>query len=213
MQSKIRSDNQVIALFIKAPIPGRVKTRLAREIGDETACNIYITLVERVLHQIQASGLPLALFFDGDASRLPDSWQQAAHYCIQQQGADLGERMATAFRYLFTVGADQVVLVGSDIPGIDTVYLQQAFTLLHSHDLVIGPALDGGYCLIGFRRHSFTSTVFEQIPWSTDQVYPLTVQASVQAGLSAGILPILRDIDTLEDLEAYQTATTNVPKP
>ncbi len=201
MQSKNRPLNQVIALFVKPPIPGQVKTRLASDIGDEAACSIYRRLADHVMQQIKVSGFPLALFFDGEESLLPDSWQQAAQYCIQQQGADLGDRMAAAFRYLFTGGADRVVLVGSDIPGIDAAYLQQAIALLHSHDLVIGPALDGGYCLIGFNRHSCTVTVFQQIPWSTDQVLKRTLAAAESSGLSIGMLPALRDIDTLDDLQ------------
>jgi len=193
--------HQAVALFVKPPIPGRVKSRLARDIGDEAACSIYRRLADHAIQVIQASGFPLALFFDGDEARLPEYWQQTAQFCIRQQGADLGERMAGAFSYLFTGGADQVVLVGSDIPGIDAAYLQQAFTLLHSHDLVIGPALDGGYCLIGFNRHSFRNTLFHQIPWSTDQVCALTLSAAQQSGLKAGLLPPLRDIDTVEDLQ------------
>jgi len=196
----------VIALFVKAPIPGRVKTRLARDIGDAAACSIYCTLVERVLQQIQAGGFPSALFFDGDEALIPDSWKQHARFCIRQQGADLGQRMAAAFCCLFTGKAEQVVLVGSDIPGIDAPYLQQALNLLDSHDLVIGPALDGGYCLIGFNRHSFTDIIFQQIPWSTDRVLELTLNAAKQAGLTVGLLPPLQDIDTVDDLQCFSQA-------
>jgi hypothetical protein len=195
------NDCRIVALFVKAPIPGRVKTRLARDIGDEAACSIYSELVERVVQQIQASGFPLALFFDGDEDALPDRWKRHACCRIRQQGDDLGERMAHAFRQLFDTGYQSVLLCGSDIPGIDAAYLQQAIVLLHSHDLIIGPALDGGYCLIGFHRHSFTSTVFEQIPWSTAQVLALTLAAAESSGLSIGMLPALRDIDTLDDLQ------------
>jgi len=191
----------VIALFVKAPIPGRVKTRLARDIGDAAACSIYRRLADHTVDQIQAGGFPLALFFDGDEELLPGNWKQHARLCIRQQGDDLGQRMAAAFCCLFTEGMKQVVLIGSDIPGIDASYLKQAFNLLDSHDLVIGPALDGGYCLIGFNRHSCTSTVFQQIPWSTDQVLKRTLAAAESSGLSIGMLPALRDIDTLDDLQ------------
>lgn len=192
-----------IALFVKPPLPGRVKTRLARAIGDNAACAIYSALVDRVLANITASGVPLVIFHDGDdAGRLPVAWQEAASSCIPQQGVDLGQRMAHAFSRLFGDGIEQAVLIGSDIPGLDTGYLHDAFRSLATHDLVIGPAIDGGYCLIGFHSATFTPALFQQIPWSTGQVLELTLSAAEAARLSAGLLPPLRDIDTVDDLEA-----------
>jgi rSAM/selenodomain-associated transferase 1 len=194
----------IIALFVKPPIPGRVKTRLARNIGDEAACSIYRRLAGNTIQQIRASEFPLALFFDGDdPSLLPQSWLEAASICLFQQGDDLGSRMAHAFTLLFKEGFKQAVLLGSDIPGIDALYLHTAMTQLASHDMVIGPALDGGYCLIGFHQSSFTESVFQNIPWSTDQVLNLTLNAAKQAGLSVGHLSPLHDIDTVEDLQYY----------
>jgi len=200
-------------LFVKPPIPGLVKTRLARDIGNEAACTIYRRLAEDTIQQIQACGIPLALFFDGDnPSLLPQSWLDAAGICFFQQGADLGKRMAHAFTQLFKDGFKQVVLIGSDIPGIDATYLHTAMTLLASHDMVIGPALDGGYCLIGFHHEQFSAALFENIPWSSDQVFHLTMQSAETAGLSTGILPPLQDIDTYDDLLAVcrQTALTDI---
>jgi len=190
-----------IALFVKPPLPGRVKTRLARDIGDEAACSIYLALVERVLANIAASDLPLVIFYDGDnADQLPLAWREAAQICIPQQGGDLGERMANALGQLFSDGIEQAVLIGSDIPGLDAAYLHNAFRLLAGHDLVIGPAIDGGYCLIGFHSSTFTPPLFQQIPWSSGQVLELTLSAAEAARLSVGLLPPLRDIDTLDDL-------------
>lgn len=192
----------MIALFVKPPIPGRVKTRLARDIGDEAACNLHRSLADHTIQQIQASGIPLALFFDGsDPAALPPAWLQASQVCLPQQGDDLGERMAAVFRYLFAAGVKQVVLVGSDVPGIDAVYLQQAFELLAANAMVLGPALDGGYCLIGFNASHFTASVFQNIPWSTDQVCELTLRAAQQTALTVGLLPALQDIDTITDLQ------------
>lgn len=197
----------MIALFIKPPVPGRIKTRLARDIGDMAACSLYRAIAEHVVQQIQASGFPLALFFDGDdPSQLPDTWKQPAYSCIRQQGADLGERMVSAFKQLFADGTRQVVLIGSDIPDIDAAYLRQAFSLLADHALVIGPALDGGYCLIGFNQGSFSASIFQDIPWSTDQVLERTLTAAKQACLSVGLLKPLRDIDTVDDLQYIDLA-------
>lgn len=195
---------QTVVLFVKPPIPGRVKTRLARDIGDEAACSIYCRLADHTIQQIQASGIPLALFFDGfDSASLPPAWLQASQTCIPQQGQELGERMVAAFRYLFADTVKQAVLIGSDIPDIDAVYLRQAFELLADHAMVLGPVLDGGYCLIGFNQIHFTESIFQDIPWSTEQVCELTLNAAAQAGLTVGLLPALQDIDTVDDLQRY----------
>ncbi len=192
-----------IALFVKPPVPGRVKTRLARAIGNDAACTLYSALVDRVLATITASGMPLVIFHDGDdAGHLPVAWQEVANSCIPQQGIDLGQRMAHAFSRLFSDGIEQAVLIGSDIPGLDAAYLHNAFRLLAGHDLVIGPAIDGGYCLIGFHSATFTPALFQQIPWSTGQVLALTLAAAETIGLSIGTLPPLRDLDTVDDLHA-----------
>lgn len=202
---------QTVALFVKPPIPGRVKTRLARAIGADEACTIYRTLADHTIQQVQASGTPLALFFDGsDPAALPPAWVQASQVYLPQQGDDLGERMAAVFRYLFAAGVKQAVLIGSDIPGIDAAYLQQAFELLAANAMVLGPALDGGYCLIGFNKIHFTESVFQNIPWSTDQVFELTLHSVQQAALTVGLLPPLQDIDTIADLKHLNPARFQV---
>jgi len=111
--------------------------------------------------------------------------------------------MASAFSSLFAENVEQAILIGSDIPDIDAAYLRQAFDLLADHQMVLGPALDGGYCLIGFNQGCFTKSGFHNIPWSTNQVLKLTLIAAKQAGLSVGLLSPLRDIDTVEDLQYY----------
>ena len=193
---------QVIALFLKAPIAGQVKTRLARDIGDQAACELYCRLVDHAIDGSLASSIPLVICHDGRREELPDGWLQRACEVLPQTGLDLGQRMANAFCDLFTEGAEQVVLIGSDIPGIDATYLRNGFEQLGNSDLVIGPAVDGGYCLIGFNRQAFNPGLFEQIPWSTGQVLELTLVAAENAGLSVALLSTLRDIDTLEDLRA-----------
>lgn len=196
---------QVIALFVKPPVPGRVKTRLARDIGDAEACSLYCRLAENAISQVRVSGYPLALMYaDTGTGQLPPAWVAPAWRCLPQQGADLGQRMSATFSHLFADGVRQAVLIGSDIPGIDSSYLHQAFLLLNSHDLVIGPALDGGYCLIGFNRNRFTPGLFSNIPWSTDTVLRLTLAQADRAGLTVGLLPALQDIDTLADLRTLE---------
>jgi len=198
------SNDKLIALFVKAPVLGRVKTRLANDIGKQAACELYCQLVSHAINNALACDIPLVICHDGSREDMPESWRLSAAYCLAQQGADLGERMVAAFSKLFTDGASQVILIGSDIPGLDTNYLQSAFQLLAGYDVVVGPALDGGYSLIGFHQQSFNPGLFKQIPWSTDQVLQLTLSAAERTGLSVGLLPTLRDIDTREDLLALE---------
>ncbi len=195
------TDEKVIALFLKTPIPGRVKTRLARDIGHQAACRVYTGLVEHIISQVVESGVPLAICYDGEHEDLPESWLKPAQYVLRQTSGDLGRRMAAAFHALYRDGAGYVALIGSDIPAINPDYLQSAFSMMDRHAMVIGPATDGGYCLIGFRRDCFTSAVFEGIPWSTCRVYRMTLEAAAKEGLDAAALPPLSDIDSLDDLQ------------
>lgn len=202
----------VVALFVKPPVSGKVKTRLARDIGNNAACAVYRHLADEIIRQVQASALPLVIFFDGtDPEELPVEWRTAARQWLPQQGNDLGERMAHAFTLLFKEGFTQAMLLGSDIFGIDATYLHTAIDLLADHDMVISPALDGGYCLIGFHQEQFSATLFENIPWSSDQVFQMTMKSAETLKLSAGVLPPLQDIDTCDDLQAVceQTAVTD----
>lgn len=192
-----------IALFVKPPLPGRVKTRLAAAIGDRAACDLYCILTAHVINHAIQTGIPLCICHDGeDPAALPATWREEAAICLPQQGDDLGQRMARTFAELFRKGFETVVLIGSDIPGLDTRYLQAAFGQLQQHDLVIGPALDGGYCLIGCHRKHFCPALFEDLPWSTGRVLAMTLAAAEAAGLRTGLLPPLQDIDTLDDLQA-----------
>ena len=196
------SSSPIICLFVKPPVPGRVKTRLARELGAEQACRLYCQLVEPIIASVHAAALPLALFFDGETpEQLPESWRCHAVICCRQEGVGLGERMTNAFRRLFAEGCWSVVLCGSDIVGLDQRYLENAVAALDHSGMVIAPAHDGGYCLIGFTTEFFSPVVFEQISWSTDKVLAQTLERCGLAGLEPVVLETLRDIDTLADLK------------
>jgi len=195
----------VVALFVRPPIPGRVKTRLAAGLGDEEACCLYRALVTDILGQIKGSGLPLHLFHDdADPSELPDDWRDAAIRIRPQRGEDIGRRMASAFADCFAAGIDRVILVGSDLPDLDTGVLLQAEKALDSVDAVLNPVADGGYCLIALRRDSFRPELFAGIPWSTDRVFARSLRRLRACALSVAVLPVLRDIDTINDLRAYR---------
>lgn len=194
----------VVALFVRVPVPGRVKTRLAAGLGDAAACRLYRAMVSDILGQIRASGLPLVLFHDGrDGQGLPSSWRQGAIRVRPQPEGDIGWRMAAAFAECFAAGSERVLLVGSDLPDLTAAVLVEATAALAAHDAVLAPTVDGGYGLIALQRGRYRPELFVDIPWSTDQVLPITLQRAGQCALSVHLLPMLRDIDTTDDLLAY----------
>ncbi len=131
---------------------------------------------------------------------------------IDQVGADLGARMNQAFQRLFAQGYRQVVLIGTDVPTLPLDHFKQALLALENHDLVLGPALDGGYYLIGLKR--MAPELFVDMPWSTDQVLRLTQEKAATIGLKASLIQPWRDVDTLADLEALiQACTAEAKKP
>jgi rSAM/selenodomain-associated transferase 1 len=201
-----------LAVFFRNPVVGQVKTRLARRLGDERAAAAYRAMATELLANLEPIRDIVVPFFDslpdqgrrpfGDLRGSPTPKEPAAA-CSGirlQSGRDLGERMAGAFAELFAEGVAQVLLVGSDIPQIDSFLIAGYFQALEAHDAVIGPASDGGYYLIGFKRESFSPELFSGIRWSTEQVYRETVARAESLGLSLYSGRTLRDIDTYEDL-------------
>jgi rSAM/selenodomain-associated transferase 1 len=200
----IPPQDTVIAIFVRHPIPGRVKTRLARDLGDEAACDLYRAMVADSIASVRTCGLPLFLFHDGqDRAGLPPEWIGAANTVFRQEGESLGERMNAAFEQSFSTGSTGVILIGSDIPGIDAGLLRSALESIEEHDAVFAPAFDGGYCLAASKKDCFNSRIFQGIPWSTSRVLDMTIAACTAYGVSYHLLEPRQDIDTMEDLAAY----------
>lgn len=191
----------ILLIFVKNPVAGRVKTRLARDIGDERARQVYcrlLKLTRRVTDRISAR----RQLWYSDRIDPADDWPETLYRKRLQQGAGLGERMHHAFRQVFAEGAAKAVIIGSDCPGLRQEHITQAYKALDSHDVVVGPSADGGYYLLGMNR--LLPELFEEIPWSTDRVLPQTLQRCRRLGLSRHRLDTLNDIDTKADWEAYQ---------
>ena len=194
----------VVALFVRAPVPGRVKTRLAVGLGEEGACQLYQAMVADILGTLKVSGLPIHLFHDDkESSALPLAWRDAAAQVRPQGGEDIGERMSAAFADCFAQEIEQVILVGSDIPDLDARIIGAAREALVTHDAALAPALDGGYGLIALKSQQYRPELFTEILWSTGQVLSATLQRFAACRLSVALLPVLRDIDTMADLLAY----------
>ncbi|MEM9526536.1 MAG: TIGR04282 family arsenosugar biosynthesis glycosyltransferase [Bacteroidota bacterium] len=191
-----------LLILIKNPIPGKTKTRLAADVGDEMALKMYQRLMDWTRDQALALSQAVKCYLLYSEEVLTnDSWPNDRFHKSVQHSGGLGERMEAAFNQAFADGHKQAIIIGSDCPGITTAYLQEAFTALTNHDMVIGPALDGGYTLLGLRK--LESRLFQNMPWSTEQVLSTTLQRADKAGLSIQKLAPLSDVDYLEDWLSY----------
>ncbi len=189
--------------FARAPRAGQVKTRMLSALSPAQACDLHRELMCWTCEQLLATGNAVELWLD------QRSEDQAVRHCLasgvsalrQQCGGDLGARMHHALSDgLARCG--QVVLVGSDCPGIDGPYLGAALERLRHADIVIGPALDGGYVLLAANR--IDGGLFQGIGWGGPSVYGDTLERAARLGLSWESLPALRDIDRPEDLTAWR---------
>jgi len=190
-----------LLLFIKNPIPGKTKTRLAADVGNEMALKMYHVLTDWTREQAAGlAGVDRYLWYSSFINT-EDAWPATDFTKLLQQGDGLGERMEHALGHAFAQGHDRAIIIGSDCPGITTEYLDTAFAALDDNDLVVGPALDGGYTLLGMRR--LHPTLFRDMEWSTESVLPQTLERAASAELSVHQLPALSDVDYLEDWLSY----------
>ena len=194
----------VLVIFVRNPAPGRVKTRLAQAIGDSKACTLYQAMVSDTLKSAEETLFPVFLFHEGDhGEELPVEWSKASQRVVKQEGSDLGQRMTAAFELLFLEGFERVVLIGSDIPGMDADLIKTAVKELAVNDVVIAPSSDGGYSLISIRKNGFRRELFQAIEWSSSQVLENTLKRCSQCGLTYRLLDSRLDIDTIDDLRLY----------
>jgi len=201
------TEHRSILLFVRYPEKGRVKTRLETHLNQDEILRLYQCFVEDILDTLHKTGYPVVVcFLPAEKKSQMQAWLGPASACVPQTGADLGERMGNAFVHAFTAETapvDKAVLLGSDFPDLDPEIIHQAFDSLSNKDMTLGPAVDGGYYLIGFNRHTFFKEVFEGISWGTGQVFKETMKKSEQSGLDVHVLPEWRDIDTFKDLELF----------
>jgi rSAM/selenodomain-associated transferase 1 len=193
-----------IIVFAKAPVAGQVKTRLCPPLTPDEAASLHGSLVLDMLERCQSLKGYDRILAGTPSPHHPFFRAMEARFKIpvwDQMGDDLGARMSSAFKKSLGSPYRSVVVIGTDIPGINGPLVTMAVKSLQDHDVVLGPTVDGGYYLIGLR--SPVPGLFENIPWSTDQVYAITEQKIKALGLSLKILPRLQDLDTVEDLHTF----------
>lgn len=195
----------VLAIFAKKPIAGAVKTRLAETLGAEKAAEVYAAflgdLVERFRHTADER---VVAFTPDDAGEYFQILAGGDYEVVPQGTGDLGERMQRLFaRYLAKQGkSSRVVVIGSDSPTLPHRHVESAFELLREHDVVLGPATDGGYYLIGCRR--LPEDLFQGIAWGTAEVLGQTISRLPTAGRKPAVLDPWYDVDTLESWQMLQ---------
>lgn len=187
---------QALLIFIKNPRRGHVKTRLAATEGDEKALEIYQQLLAYTRKTVQPLQADKQVWYSQFVPE-QDEWDDAIFVKKRQQGETLGRRMQGAFKQAFNEDYRQVVIIGSDCGQLKKKHLEHAYEALKTNDVVIGPSEDGGYYLLGMRK--YFPVLFEDKPWSTDDVFEHTLEDCKTYNLSYHVLETLNDVDTEED--------------
>ena len=205
--------NAALVIFAKAPIAGQVKTRLCPPLTHDEAATLHGSFVLDMLERTKIATAKLKLPFDRYLACAPSSTlvffqimeERHSVKLIDQVGDDLGARMQQAFDTLFAKGYQRVFIVGTDVPSLPLDHYKQTMALLDTHDIVLGPAMDGGYYLIGLKQPR--PELFADIAWSTDRVLATTQEKAASLGLKVALLPSWRDVDTIDDLQALIDAS------
>jgi rSAM/selenodomain-associated transferase 1 len=199
----LHPQRRVLGLFAKQPLPGQVKTRLAASVSNAWAARVAQACLLDTLERIaRVDARRVLCFSPPDAQSYFESFAARGFILVPQVDGDLGCRMAAFFADQFHQGAQAVVLVGSDSPTLPIAFIEEAFQALQRTDVVLGPATDGGYYLIGSTCH--VPALFAGIPWGSNQVLEATMGAAKRAGCRFALLPPWYDVDTLDDWRTLQ---------
>lgn len=195
-----------LIIFAKAPVPGHVKTRLESHLSKEECASLHESFItDTVRLSMEVAGADIFLACHPDAGH-PFFQDISADYGVRltvQKGDDLGERMDNAIKDLLAMGYKKVVIIGSDSPDLPPEYVKVGFERLDSSDMVLGPSMDGGYYLIGGRKGL---PVFSGIPWSSSEVFEMTLERAGKNGITFSVLKEWYDIDTWEDLQRFRNS-------
>ena len=187
---------QLLIVFVKNIQLGKVKTRLAKTIGDKKALEVYKKLIAITEKSTQNINVDCHIYYSDFIDN--NYWNNTPKFI--QKGNDIGERMANAFKDSFNKGYQQIILIGSDIPDINETIINNGFKALETTPIVFGPAEDGGYYLVGMKIN--TSSIFMQKPWSQPSLLEETLTELKHNNQSYTLLETLNDIDTFEDLKS-----------
>ena len=195
----------LLGIFVKQPVPGRVHTRLADAVGPEQAARLSAAFITDIAERFRNLADRRFLCYAPDDPQAVDYFSEISREDYQlwlQPDLSLGERMESFFEYAFSLGAKRVVVIGSDSPTLPEEMIDKAFSLLEEHDCVLGPATDGGYYLVGQQSPGFP--IFDSIEWSRAGVLSQTAERIAACHARLALLSPLYDVDTLDDLTMLQ---------
>ena len=199
-----------VILFVKYPVPGNVKTRLAKQVGELYAVEIYKCFVADMFDKFRDLNLCIKVFFAGtDKKDDFEQWFGNDIFCNLQSGKELGAKMKNAFEVIFSDSFTKALIIGTDIPDLPEEYIELAFNTLKNNDTVLGPSSDGGYYLIGFTKKNFLPEAFDNITWSSDKVLEQTISRLNKHDKMIYLLPQWHDVDTLDDLKSLVVRNKN----
>ena len=190
------ADGLYIIVMAKPPILGLAKTRLAKDIGEEKALELYILMLDHTIDQVEKSKMSADIFWSEDGGESTSEYMYTGRI---QKGEDLGARMKDAFSRIDRLGFDKKILIGADCPDLEVTHLEAAAAQLEKHDLVLGPSEDGGYYLIGM--NGFCPELLENKTWSSPKVLDETLAHAKRLGKRVALLEMLNDVDDLADLK------------
>jgi rSAM/selenodomain-associated transferase 2/rSAM/selenodomain-associated transferase 1 len=200
-----------LIIFTRYPEIGTTKTRMIPILGAEGAANLQREMTEHILSQVAgpsaSNDLAIEIRYDGANEDLMRRWLGSEFEYVLQKGDDVGERMQRAFEDAFESGATSAVIIGTDIPDLTARVVKDAFNVLKQKEMVLGPAKDGGYYLIGFPKTAFSSAaadLFAGIKWGVNDVLKKTIKAATGLGISYSLVDELADVDRPEDLSIWE---------
>ncbi|MEX2597432.1 MAG: TIGR04282 family arsenosugar biosynthesis glycosyltransferase [Salibacteraceae bacterium] len=194
------TENDRLIIFVRNPEKGRVKTRLAAGVGEDQAVNIYHKMLLYTKNITKGLNADKAVYY-AENVKDNDLWDNMLYRKFLQKGSNIGERMQNAFAESFAEGKQRVIIIGSDCIELESYMIKEAFAVLQNNDVVLGPATDGGYYLIGMRK--FLPTLFDDKQWSKPDLLMDTILDLKKMNAKYYLLKTLNDIDTMEDLEGF----------
>lgn len=197
-----KSPEKTLALFAKWPEPGLVKSRLAKDTNENWACKVATAFLQDMISKCDSLPYNKILAYSPEKTEQQFSVFSHSHFSLHPQGTgSLGERLSAFVNHHWQMHGHPLVILGTDSPSMPIKFVHEAFELLESHDVVLGPATDGGYYLIGMSKS--VPQLFKDIPWSTSAVLYKTIQIVSQKDFSLACLPPWYDVDTLDDWQLF----------
>ena len=191
----------LLVIFAREPVPGRVKTRLAKDVGIAAAAALYDLMLRHVIKSVISTQYDILICKTPESGGAYFEDMLPGAVVRDQPEGDLGEKMSSVFKAEFARGYRRICLIGTDCPSITSSGIMQAFELLGNFQLVLGPSCDEGYYLVGLSV--FHPELFEGIAWSTDEVLSGTLGIARSLGIDYGCLAVMADIDEIAGLERY----------